>query len=191
MLALLANPLVAFAGPIMICDTQPNIDYACKNCTPKSTELPFALFDFTHQPNITSLSQIELTMSMQVGNPGLTNLHLALDGIDTGLKLTGFQKDSLIQQTFTIKAGDPGFMSASNVATLLKDVKNGEIAASLIGATPDDLKVQLYSDTNVQLCLTGNPGTSSSSTPEPASLLVWALCACALCFVRCRRGLAV
>ena len=158
------------AGLVQICDTQPNIDYACKNCTPTVRELPIAIFNYSSQPKLTSIKEIEFSMSMQVANPN-ANLHLALDGIDTGIALNGFQTNSLVEKTFKLNEASPDFLSPAKEQQLLDALKDGQVFASIVAAKPEDLKVQLYSDTNVKLCLTGPQ--AGSQVPEPTTSLIW------------------
>jgi hypothetical protein len=164
-----ALPTEGRAGLVSLCEFQPSIDYECRNCTPTTTAMPVALFNYPNHNALTDINQIEFTMSMQVGDPAASNLTLGIDGIDTGLALTGFQRDSLVEKTFTMSEGDANWLTPGKEAELLNALKDGEVMASIMGATTDDLKVQLYSDTNVQLCISGN---GPEPTPEPSSLLV-------------------
>lgn len=163
-------PTEGRAGLVSLCEFQPSIDYECRDCTPTSTTLPVALFNYPNANSLTNINQIEFTMSMQVGDPAASNLTLGIDGIDTGLALTGFQRDSLVEKTFTMNEGDANWLTPGKEAELLNALKDGEVMASIMGATPEDLKVQLYSDTNVQLCISG---TGPDTVPEPTSLLVF------------------
>jgi hypothetical protein len=167
---MLLAPAVGKAGLVELCEVQPNIDYECKNCTPTVRELPIALFNLPTPSDINGIREIDFTMSMQVPNPGSSGLRLALDGIDTGIPLTGFQKDTLVEKNFNLKEGDPNWLSPSVEAQLVDALKDGQVFASLITDTPSDLAVQLYSDTDVKLCLTVS---SPDPVPEPATLLVW------------------
>jgi hypothetical protein len=171
-----AIPAESRAGLVSLCEFQPSIDYECRDCIPTSTTLPVALFNYPNASSITDISQIEFTMSMQVGDPAASNLTLGIDGIDTGLALTGFQRDSLVEKTFTMNEGDANWLTPGKEAELLNALKDGEVMASIMGATPEDMYVQLYSDTNVQLCITG---AEPDAVPEPTSLLVFGVAALA------------
>lgn len=173
------------AGLVSLCEWQPNIDYECRDCVPTSKNLPVAIFNYQNAGRVTDLTDIEFTMSMQVGDPQTSNLTLGIDGIDTGIALTGFERDTLVEKTFSVSEGDAGWISAEKEAEILNALKDGEVFASIMGATPEDLKVQLYSDTNVQLCITGN---EPDPVPEPASILAWA--AAGVVAVRRRRRAA-
>ena len=165
-----AIPSQSRAGLVSLCEFQPSIDYECRDCTPTSKTLPVAMFHYPNAGSATDINQIEFTMSMQVGDPANSNLTLGLDGIDTGLALTGFQRDSLVEKTFKMKEGDANWLTPGKEAEILNALKDGEVIASIMGATPEDMMVQLYSDTNVNLCITG---TGPDHVPEPASLLVF------------------
>jgi len=159
------------AGLVSLCEFQPAIDYECRNCTPTKRDVPVALFDYHNQGTLQDISQIEFTVSMQVGDPANSHLSLGIDGIDTGLALNGFSRDTLTEKTFSMHKGDANWLSPQTEAQLLNALKDGQALASVIGATPDDTRIQLYSDTQTNLCITGN---SVEPTPEPASLLAWA-----------------
>jgi hypothetical protein len=184
-LALIA-PGRASASLIKVCDTQPNIDYDCRDCSPSVREIPFALFDFSAQPKLTGITGLEVALSMQVGDAANNNLTLALDGIDTGIKLTGFERDSLVEKTFKLDDTNANWLSPDKEAALMTALSDGQVFASILGETEDDLKVQLYSDTPVSLCITGPE--EASAVPEPASLLVFALAAAAGALRRRRRS---
>jgi hypothetical protein len=171
---LLSFPTASRADLMKLCDFQPNIDYDCRDCTPASNQMPVALFNYPGASGLNDLSQIEFTVSMQVGDPATSNLTLGIDGIDTGIALTGFERDNLVEKTFTMNEGDANWLDPGKEAELLNALKDGEVFASIIGADVDDLKVQLYSDTEVSLCITGN---GPETVPEPASMLVWAAAA--------------
>jgi hypothetical protein len=170
LLSVSASSSESRAGLVSLCEWQPNIDYECRDCTPTSNNLPVAIFNYPNAGRVTDLTQIEFTMSMQVGDPQTSNLTLGIDGIDTGIALTGFERDSLVEKTFAVSEGDANWISPEKESEILAALADGEVFASIMGATPDDLKVQLYSDTNVQLCITG---TEPDQVPEPASILAW------------------
>ncbi|HVJ83516.1 MAG TPA: PEP-CTERM sorting domain-containing protein [Planctomycetia bacterium] len=184
-LALLA-PDRASASLIKVCDTQPNIDYDCRDCAPTTKEIPFALFDFSSQQKLTGITGLEVALSMQVADPSAHNLTLALDGIDTGIQLTGFERDALVEKTFKLDDTDANWLSPDKEAALMTALSDGQVFASVLGETEDDLKIQLYSDTATSLCITGPEQTSA--VPEPASLLIFALSAAAGAIHRRRRA---
>ena len=184
---LLSFPTASKAGLVALCEFQPNIDYDCKNCTPTSTELPIAIFSYPNHADVVDITKMEFTVSMQVGDPANSNLRLAVDGIDTGIQLTGFERDSLVEKTFTMNEGDANWLTPGKEAELLNALKDGELLASVIGATTDDMMLQTYSDTNVQLCITGTT-LDPDPVPEPTSLLAWGTAA-AIAMLRRRRGI--
>ena len=175
--ALFLGGAAATAGQLEICNVQPNIDYACNNCNPTARELPIAVFDFSREAKLASLSGIEFTMSMQVPNPANPGLHLALNGIDTGIALNGFDRDTLLTNTFSLDSTTANWLSPEKQAALLDSIRthNGEITASILADTPAQLKLQLYSDTDVKLCLTGETPTTPNRVPEPGAYLLWSL----------------
>lgn len=181
---LLSFPTASRAGLVALCEFQPNIDYDCRNCTPTSNELPIAIFSYPNHADVVDVTKMEFSVSMQVGDPANSNLRLAVDGIDTGIQLTGFERDSLVEKTFMMSEGDANWLTPGKEAELLNALKDGELVASIIGATPEDLMIQTYSDTNVQLCITG---TTIEPVPEPASLLAWGTAA-AIAMLRRRRA---
>jgi hypothetical protein len=181
----------AGAGQIRICDVQPNIDYACENCNPTATALPIAVFDFSKQPGmaaLTSLTGLEFTMSMQTPVSSASGLRLALNGIDTGIALDGFDFATLKEQTFKLSENDANWLTPDKESALLASLQasNGEVTASILANKPEDLKLQLYSDTNVKLCLDGLTPDPREPVPEPGALMVWGAAAAAVAWRRLR-----
>jgi hypothetical protein len=175
---------VAAAAQIQICDVQPNIDYTCNNCSPTTNSLPIAVFDFSKQANLSSLKSldgIEFTMSMQAPVATNSGLRLGLNGIDTGISLDGFARDTLNAKTFSLSNTDANWLSAEKQSALLSSLtaNNGEVTASILADNPQNLKLQLYSDTDVKLCLNCSTPDVPTRVPEPAALLTWGLVAAA------------
>ena len=183
-LAALAWAAAAGAGQIQICDIQPNIDYSCVNCTPTTKSLPIAVFDFSKQQSLSSLSALSFTMSAQVPDPSNVGLHLALNGIDTGLALNGFDKATLKELTFS--AADGKGLTPQVESALLQSIADhkGLVTATLLADSPDKLKLQLYSDTNLTLCFTGLVPETPSTVPEPGAALLWGFAAVAVAWRR-------
>ena len=143
--------------------------------------MPIALFDFSGQHKLTSITGIEFTLSAQTATPD-QNISLGLNDITTSLELTGFQSDTLVEKSFSLKEGDAGWLTQEQSNQLLDAINSGEpIVASLIGQSAADLMLQLYSDTPAKLCITGE------AVPEPTTLAIWLAAAGAVALRRRRR----
>lgn len=194
MAVLLAVPMTgAWAGmTTTITDTQPIIDYPLCRCgTPLPGVLDFALFDFSTQAQLCNLDRIELTFTMQDGDTGIgdfdyNNLTLALDDVNTGLKLNGFGSNQEPTLTLSLERGGPNWMSDATVQQILDRLnEDGQLFASIVDATPNDNDANLYSMFDTTLALSG---TTGCQVPEPATILVWGVAGLALAYrMRVRR----
>ncbi|MGH2613908.1 MAG: hypothetical protein ACRDJC_01610 [Thermomicrobiales bacterium] len=93
-------------------------------------------FTFEKVAKIRRLTEITITATLSdadagPGDPDENQLTLALDGIDTGILLNGFRDDST--DTLTI-SGVPD--NKSQILAALKT--DGELAATIVDASPDD-----------------------------------------------------
>lgn len=109
-------------------------------------------FQFTRVGRIVSIQKVTTSMTMFGGNttPGQfdeDNLVLALDGVDTGIKLNGFGSGF---DTLTI-SGVP-----DHAAELVKQLKaDGTLAATIVDRTPGDGDVIIYDATQTTLTIAG------------------------------------
>lgn len=180
LVALLPAPS-AVAGLITITDTQPIIDYPDCPCPDVKLPaiLPFALFDFTGQPKLASITGIEITLTMQDGDtlPGEfdhNNLSLGLDNVPTGILFNGFGANQETTLTFSLREGDPGWLSEGALQDLLADLNaDNQLFALLLDATPDDNCVYLYSAFDTTIKITGRVEVSTEPIPEPGSIFIW------------------
>lgn len=173
---------VTRAGEITICsDVQPMIDFPdchCGDVLP--AKLPFAMFDYSGQPRLQTITGISVSMTIQDGDTGVgeldfNKLTLGLDSVDTGLKLNGFGKGKEPSLTLSWHAGDPGWPSQQKLAQILTDLnQDHQLVASILDATPGDNVVNLYSAFDTQVCLTGIP-PGPAPVPEPTTLAVWGM----------------
>ncbi|MFO0946036.1 MAG: hypothetical protein U1D30_08830 [Planctomycetota bacterium] len=171
----------SMAGLVTITDTQPIVDYP--NCPCPDVKLPavlpFALFDFSGQPKLASITGIEITLTMQDGDtlPGefdYNKLSLGLDNVPTGIMFNGFGAGKETSLTFSLKEGDAGWLSDGAIKDLLTDLNSdNQLFALLLDATPDDNCVYLYSAFDTTIKLTGELQGGGQQVPEPASLFVW------------------
>jgi hypothetical protein len=185
-LALLSATTPAFAGLTKtITDSQPIIDWPLCRCgTPMPGVLDIALFDFSTQPKLCTIDQIDFTFTMEDGDTGVgdfdyNNLSLALDDVNTGIKLNGFKSGQENTLSFSIAN-----LSDSVMSQLLNKLNDGQLLASIVDATPNDNDVNLYSIFDTTLSLTG---TCPDPIPEPTAILVWAAAGGAMVVARMRR----
>lgn len=178
--ALLALPAAhCFAGLTQtITSTQPIIDWPLCDCAdPMPGVLDFALFNFDGK-SLCSIDSMQFSMTIQDGDTGMgdfdyNNLSLALDGVDTGLKLNGFKAGEEDSLTFTLDKNSPNW-NANAMQQILDKIKtDGQLFASIHDATPDDNAIQLYSSFDTTLSLTGQVCPDPSAVPEPATYLIW------------------
>lgn len=171
----------AQAALITVTDTQPILDFPIsEDCPGLPAIQPFALFDFTGQPKLSSLTGIEITLTMEGGDTALGdfdygNLSLGLDNVPTGILLNGFAGDAENTLTFSLNAGDPGWLSEGAINDLLMDLySDNQLFGLILDATPDDNCVNLYSFFDTTLRLTGTVA-DTTPIPEPATWLLWSL----------------
>lgn len=175
-----------------ITDTQPIIDWPLCRCgIPLPGVLDFALFDFSGQGELCSISGIDLSLTMQDGDTGVGdfdrgNLTLGLDGIDTGIKLDGFKQGQELSLSFQADSSSPGWISDETMQQILAKIKDdGQLFASIIDKTPDDNNINLYSTFDTTLRLTGT--VCPEPVPEPMSFAVWGLLSAAVLWYTRRR----
>lgn len=183
LLAAIAIASPASAAITTICsDIQPILDYPDCHCgKPLPPVQPVALFSFEGQPKLTNITGMKFLMTMQNGATGLgdvnyNNLNLVLDSVDTGLKLNGFTAgDENVTLEFVWDATDANWPSQDKLNQILADLYDDNMLLAAIKNlnTNDTNPVNLYSQFDTKLCITGETG--DPSVPEPASLLVWAL----------------
>jgi hypothetical protein len=195
--SLLAATLLAVVSPAFagltrtITDTQPIIDWPLCRCgTPMPGVLDFALFDFNNQAQLCSIDRIDFTFTMEDGDTGpgdfdFNNLTLALDDINTGIKLNGFKSGQENSLSFSLDRNSPNWISDSTMNQLLSKLnEDGQLLASIVDATPNDNDANLYSIFDTSLTL---QGLCPDPIPEPAALLVWAAAGGAFVVARMRR----
>lgn len=104
-------------------------------------------FTFSNTPKITSLSQISITLRLRGENNNFNSndLTLALDGIDTGIRLSGFDTNG---QTLTF-TGSPG--NAAQILAALK--QDGQLQATIVDS--DSNRVSIPTNTNTTLVIQG------------------------------------
>lgn len=115
------------------------------------------------------------------GNFDRGDLTLALDGIDTGLVLNGFQNNLLVWRSRRLGSIDPQ-LSADLLAALQDD---GQLQPTIVDATPGDNFIWLPSATFSSIRLIGT--FAPSVAPSPAALGVGALGGLALLGQRRRK----
>lgn len=97
---------------------------------------PAGPFSFQKVNKIRRITQLTITLTLDDGDtgPGDTDendLTLALDGIDTGLKLNGFPDDQTATQTISgVPMNEPAIRAALKA--------DGQLAATIIDADPGD-----------------------------------------------------
>jgi hypothetical protein len=182
----------AFAGLTQtITDSQPIIDWPLCRCgTPLPGVLDFALFDFGNQAKLCTIDKMEFTFTMEDGDtaPGnfdFNNLTLALDDVNTGIKLNGFASGQENTLTFSLDRNSPNWISDSVMNQILGKLNSdGQLLASIVDATPNDNDANLYSIFDTTLKLTG---TCPDAVPEPDAILVWGIAGTAIVVARMRR----
>jgi hypothetical protein len=153
----------------------------CGGLLPRA--LPVARFAMPTGPNginsLANIKGIQFTFSMQGGDtmPGdfdHNNLTLGLGGVDTGLKLNGFQGGTG-ENAVSFNWSGADLPSQQKLNEILADIRDdGLIDASILDATPDDNYVNLYSSFQTTLCITGDV-LNPSGVPEPATILALAV----------------
>ncbi|MBY0589492.1 hypothetical protein K2X85_20140 [bacterium] len=189
---LLGMTTSSFAGLTQtITDSQPIIDWPLCRCgTPLPGVLDFALFDYGNQAKLCTIDKMEFTFTMEDGDTGagnfdFNNLTLALDDVDTGIKLNGFNSGQENTVTFSLDRNSPNWISDSVMNQILSNLNSdGQLLASIVDATPNDNDANLYSIFDTTLKLTG---TCPDAVPEPEAILVWAAAGTVLVVARMRR----
>jgi hypothetical protein len=132
-------------------------------------------YDFAAQgyANLTSIDSISVMLTVNNGMSGVgevdeNNLTLALDGIDTGIKLNGFLGNQLVTLTLS---GAPN-NGAAILAALQAD---GQLVGSIIDAAPgNNAFVGLTGVLDTALDITGtlSNGGGPAPVPLPAAVLL-------------------
>ncbi len=193
--ALLTLPVAScFAGLTQtISASQPIIDWPLCRCgDPLPGVLDFALFEMNGSA-LCSIDAMQFTMTIQDGDTGLSdfdynNLSLALDGVNTGIKLNGFKAGEKNSLSFSIDENSLGW-SDSAMQQILDNLKSdGQLFASIVDATPNDNAVNLYSAFDTTLTLTGTVcPPDPNAVPEPATILMWGAAGLVLVYRNRRR----
>jgi hypothetical protein len=143
-------------------------------------------YDFTGQvnafSNVTSIDSLTVTLSVNDGDTGVgdfdeNNLTLALDGIDTGLKLNGFANNTIL--SLSLQQIAPALQAA-----LVAALQDGKLIGTINDATPgnapagDIIGLPSRLDTTLDLVLSGpnlglpTNGGGGNPVPLPAGLLL-------------------
>lgn len=168
----LVFPSAAVAGPMTISATTNQSGHL--NFTGASTPLTGNPYDFSSQgyASLASIDNISVTLTLDDGDtaPGdfdFGNLTLALDGIDTGLRLDGFTDDANDpNQPVTLTFSGTPNNAAAILAALQAD---GQLIGTILDATPGDNIVGVPKRFNTTLDITGQ------QVPEPATLVLFGL----------------
>jgi hypothetical protein len=138
--------------------------------TPLTGAAPYGFAGLDYA-SLVSIDSITVTLSMGDGDtaPGqidFDNLTLALDGIDTGLKLNDFPANSVFSQTLT--RDNPDNASAILAALQL----DGELVGSIIDSDPGDNSISLSFLVDTSLDITGTIDGGPGVIPLPAAALM-------------------
>jgi len=165
-------PTAAVAGPMTISSTTNQSGHL--SFTGASTPLTGNPYDFSSQgySSLASIDNISVTLTLNDGDtaPGdfdFGNLTLALDGIDTGLKLDGFTDDAYDpNQPVTLSfSGTP-----NNAAALLAALQaDGQLIGTILDASPGDNILGVPKQSSTTLDITGQ------QVPESATVLLFGL----------------
>lgn len=130
-------------------------------------------YDFTGQNygGLNSITGISVTLTTINGDslPGGVNFDqftLALDGIDTGLKLNGFLGQDQIS---TVTLNGPVSNSAAILAALQSD---GKLVGTIIDSVPGDSAIGLPFLVETSLEITGDGSGGTNPVPLPAAILL-------------------
>lgn len=169
-IALLVLPAISYAGPMTISSTTNQSGYF--DYTGASTPLTGNPYNYAGQNYgaLGSIDSITVSLTLNDGDTGpgdfdLGNLTLALDGIDTGLKLDGFTDDAKdpnqpITLSFTGTPNNAGAILAALQA-------DGQLVGSINDATPGDNILNVTGSANTTLDITGQ------QVPEPATFVLF------------------
>ena len=172
-LAIIAGAGTASAAQITISSLVPQSGFA--EFTLANTPLTGASapYDFAgmEYASLTSIDSITVTLTVQDGDTAAAELDfdnwtLALDGIDTGLKLNGFPGNvQILTQTLTQD-------SPANASALLAALQSdGQLIGSIIDSDPGDNSITLPFVIDTSLDITGTDG-GPGVIPLPAAALM-------------------
>ena len=123
-------------------------------------------FDFTSQNylGLASIDSLSLTLTVDDGDSAFgeydyNKLTLALDGIDTGLKLNGFADSQNLTLTFTGPNNSAGLLAALQT--------DGKLVGAIKDATPNG-NIFFFPRIDTTLTLTGTP--VGTIVPEPGAV---------------------
>lgn len=140
-------------------------------------------YDFTGQANsfgnVTTIDQITVTLTINDGDTGpadfdFNNLTLALDGIDTGLKLNNFTNNNIVTQTLTQ-------LSPALQAALIAALADGKLVGSVNDAAHANQPGDIIAfpgalDTTLDILASGpnltTPGGGGNPVPLPAAIVL-------------------
>jgi hypothetical protein len=167
----------ASAAQITISSPVPQSGYAGSDAASIPLTDVSGPYDFTSQAygSLTSLDNVTVMLTLNNGQTGVgdldeNNLTLALDGIDTGIKLNGFLGNQL--QTLTL-SGIP-----NNAAAILAALQSdGKLVGSIIDANPGNnafVGVPGILDTSLDLLgtVSANGGGGPNPVPLPAAVVL-------------------
>ncbi len=137
-------------------------------------------FDFTGQSNLTTLTDITVTLTIADGDSDIGefdhgNLFLTLDGINTGLVLDGFTGSAQIV-TLTLNVTNPG-----TAAAILLALADGKLTGGVLDTDADGPAgntIGFPAALKAALDLTGNQGTGTiggggtAGVPLPAAVVL-------------------
>jgi hypothetical protein len=145
---------------------------------------PATPYDFTGQvnsfANVDTINSITVTVtSILDGDSGPgdydeNNLHLGLDGIDTGLVLNGLNNNAIV--TLTLSQPNPALQAA-----LIAALADGKLVGTIIDTDADVVAGDIIGipalDTTLELTLTGRllqgpGGGGGNPVPLPAAVLI-------------------
>ena len=173
-LATIAAAGTASAAQITISSVVPqsgHADFTLANTplTGASNPYDFAGMDYA---SLTSIDSITVTLTVQDGDTvpetiDFDNWTLALDGIDTGLKLNGFPGNvAILTQTLTQD-------SPANASALLAALQtDGQLIGSIIDSDPGDNSITLPFVIDTSLDITGTIDGGPGVIPLPAAALM-------------------
>jgi hypothetical protein len=182
-LALGAIGLSASAAPVAVTSTVPESGFVGLQ-TGGAYPLTGSPYNFAGQvnsfANVTSIDSLTVTLQVSDGDsaPGDFDenaLHLALDGIDTGLVLNGFPNNANLSLTLNTIALPT---QLALIAALQDGVLVGSVLDTTLGNGPagDTIAFPNLVDTTLDLTLNGPnlavPGGGGNPVPLPAALLL-------------------